>query len=247
MKALVEALEDESEEVRKAVVEALGQVSEKGQEIVIKKLVQRLEHQIHVQDDTQQTFHHNFHIACYYCTNHDHPHFTNPNDPPNHNLPNFHPIAGALCVLARNNTKLHPWSCHRCKRSFTDFIPLLTHTIEHLTDRQQEELATMNSNNFTPAMVLMALTGRDLVTQPIPHTNLNLLPATLPTHPFSHNFVLTGAPWNLSLITDYVPTPNRPPPRPVSSTHRQHTSKVQAASTRISISHCHSTSPTTIN
>eukprot|EP00971_Amphidinium_carterae_P273920 5436495-Amphidinium_carterae.1 len=56
----------------------------------------------------------------------------------------------------------------------------------------------------------MALTGRDIIDQPIPNTNLNLLPATLPTHPFSHNFLLTGAPWNLSLIIDYTPAPHRP-------------------------------------
>eukprot|EP00971_Amphidinium_carterae_P080310 1589017-Amphidinium_carterae.1 len=59
-------------------------------------------------------------------------------------------------------------------------------------------------------MMLMALCNRDLTEEPIPQSNLNLLPATLPTHPFTHNFKLTGLPWNLALITDYAPNPARP-------------------------------------
>eukprot|EP00971_Amphidinium_carterae_P321554 6391706-Amphidinium_carterae.1 len=68
----------------------------------------------------------------------------------------------------------------------------------------------LNSYNITPAMMLLALTGQDLTDEPIPRSNLNLLPSTLPKHPYTHNFSLTGLPWNLALITDYTPNPARP-------------------------------------
>eukprot|EP00971_Amphidinium_carterae_P153497 3043160-Amphidinium_carterae.1 len=55
----------------------------------------------------------------------------------------------------------------------------------------RDEVATLNSLNITRAMMLRALTGRDLITSPFPTTNLNLLPPTLPTHPFTHNLRLT--------------------------------------------------------
>eukprot|EP00971_Amphidinium_carterae_P173225 3434436-Amphidinium_carterae.1 len=65
-------------------------------------------------------------------------------------------------------------------------------------------------------MMLMALTDRDITSTPIPTTNLNLLPSTLPTHPFAHNSLLTESPWNLSLVTDYTPAPHRIIPTPAS-------------------------------
>eukprot|EP00971_Amphidinium_carterae_P037717 742013-Amphidinium_carterae.1 len=64
----------------------------------------------------------------------------------------------------------------------------------HLTDQQQIQLATLSSRNITPIMFLEALTRRDLITEPLPSTDPNLSPLTLPPHPFGHNFNLTNPP-----------------------------------------------------